>query len=200
MRELTNTEEKILDKALYLIGKTSSFNVPIRMIAKEAGVNVSAINYYFHSKEEMLRLVKEFYIDNTIEAYSVLDHNDYTEEEKVVRCANEIMEYTLKYPGIITILKEAARTQEENQTSAKIMKISNQCNERLDGYLAKVFNGDSLTLQYKRMIFLSSILHPTIHFDLESIDVSLINTKDQRLNYIKFIINQLNSNTLFKTY
>ena len=36
MRELTNVEGKILDKALYLIGKIGSFNVPIRAIAKEA--------------------------------------------------------------------------------------------------------------------------------------------------------------------
>lgn len=36
MRKLTGVEETILDRALYLIGKTGSFNVPIRAIAKEA--------------------------------------------------------------------------------------------------------------------------------------------------------------------
>lgn len=66
MRELTSIQEKILDKALYLIGKNASFNVPIRAIAKEANVNVSAINYYFRTKEEMMKYVKEFYLDNTV--------------------------------------------------------------------------------------------------------------------------------------
>lgn len=191
MRELTNIEEKILDKVLYLIGKTSSFNVPIRMIAKEANVNVSAINYYFHSKEEMLRLVKEFYIDNTLEAYSVLDEEGHTAEEKVILCANEIMEYTLKYPGIMTILREAAQNQEADDTFARIIQVSNTVNKKLDGYLEELFKGDPLTLEYRRMIFLSSILHPTIHYDIKNINLDLIDSKDKRLKYIRFIIKKL---------
>lgn len=191
MRELTNVEEKILDKALYLIGKTSSFNVPIRMIASEAGVNVSAINYYFHSKEEMLRLVKEFFIDNTIEAYSVLDNQKYTPREKVIICANEIMEYTIKYPGIMTILKEAASNKDEDETSAKVVEISRHYNEKLDKYLAKIFTGDNLTLRYKISFFLSSILHPTIHYDFENIDIDLIDSKEKRMDYISFLIDKL---------
>ena len=58
MCELTSVEQNILDKALYLIGKNSSFNVLIRAIAKEAGVNVSAISYYFGTKDEK----ESFYI------------------------------------------------------------------------------------------------------------------------------------------
>ena len=50
MRDLNSVEEKILDRALYLIGKTGSMNVPIRAIAKEANVNVSAVNYYFRTR------------------------------------------------------------------------------------------------------------------------------------------------------
>ncbi|WP_198536644.1 TetR family transcriptional regulator [Paenibacillus sp. DMB5] len=72
MRELKNIEERILDRALYLMGKNKSCNIAIRAIAKEANVNVSAINYYFRSKDEMLKLVKEFYIENTLAVLSIL--------------------------------------------------------------------------------------------------------------------------------
>lgn len=192
MRKLTNVEEKILDKALYLIGKTGSFNVPIRMIAKEADVNVSAINYYFHSKEEMLGFVKEFYIDNTIAAYSVLDNDDYTAKEKVILCANEIMEYTIRYPGIMTILKEASNSQKDDEISARIIKTSDLCNDKLDNYLDKILTGDESTFKHKKMIFLSSILHPTIHYDFYNVDTGLIDSKDKRLEYIELVINMLN--------
>ncbi|NLI89163.1 MAG: TetR/AcrR family transcriptional regulator [Epulopiscium sp.] len=192
MRKLTNVEEKILDKALYLIGKTGSFNVPIRMIAKEADVNVSAINYYFHSKEEMLGLVKEFYIDNTIAAYSALDNDEYNAREKVILCANEIMEYTIRYPGIMTVLKEASNSQEEDEISARIIKTSDFCNDKLDKFLAKILTGDESTFKHKKMIFLSSILHPTIHYDFYNIDTDLVDNKDKRLKYIDFVINMLN--------
>lgn len=84
MRELKSVEEKILDRALYLMGKSGTTNVPIRAIAKEAEVNVSAINYYFRSKNEMLQQVKEFYITNTTGVHSILDDEAYTEEERLI--------------------------------------------------------------------------------------------------------------------
>ena len=101
MRELKNIEEKILDRALYLFGKNGSLNVPIRAIAKEAEVNVSAINYYFRSKDEMVKNVQLFYIENMVLAYSKLDNEELSDEEKLILCSNEIMEYTLRYPGVL---------------------------------------------------------------------------------------------------
>lgn len=191
MRELTSIEEKILDKTLYLIGKTGSFNVPIRAIAKEAGVNVSAINYYFRTKEEMLRHVKEFYIDNTISAYCVLDSDQYNDEEKLILFANEIMEYALKYPGIFTILKESTKEKSIDEMDTKIVEVTNTMNEKMDRVLARVFNKNDITFQYNRIIFLSSILYPTSNFDLNNFDQNIISDKEQRLKYITYIIKTL---------
>jgi len=191
MRELTSIEEKILDKTLYLIGKTGSFNVSIRAIAKEAGVNVSAINYYFRTKEEMLRHVKEFYIDNTISAYSILDHHEYDDEEKLILLANEIMEYALKYPGIFAILKESMREQSTDVTAAKIIEVTDAMNEKMDRALSNVFNQNSGTFQYNKIIFLSSILHPSMTSDLAHFDQEILNDKEHRLKYIAYIIQTL---------
>lgn len=191
MRELTSVEENILDKALYLIGKSGSFNVPIRTIAKEANVNVSAINYYFRTKDEMLRLVKEFYIDNTIAAYAVLDDDTYSCEEKVIFCADEIMAYTLKYPGILSMLKEAYKDKDTDPTSARIIKLTTQMNQKLDSLLSKVLNAHSHHFEYKRMIFLSSILHATTNFDTTNFDPAIINDQKHRLEYISYIIETL---------
>ncbi|WP_406241972.1 TetR/AcrR family transcriptional regulator [Tissierella carlieri] len=193
MRELTNVEEKILDKALYLIGKIGSFNVPIRAIAKEANVNVSAVNYYFRTKDEMLRHVKEFYIDNTIAAYSILDSDEYNDKEKVILSANEIMEYTLKYPGILTILKEAMDKKDISEVDAKIVEVTNAMNEKLDKTLDNVLNQNDIMFQYNKMIFLSSILYPTINYDFKNFDNSVLDNKDERLKYITYIIDRLKS-------
>ncbi|MNI67980.1 hypothetical protein D3C73_1236420 [compost metagenome] len=43
MRELKSVEERILDRALYLMGKKKSCDISVRAIAKEADVNESAI-------------------------------------------------------------------------------------------------------------------------------------------------------------
>ncbi len=84
MRKLKSIEERILDRALYLMGINKTCDIPIRTIAKEANVNVSAINYYFRSKEEMLRLVKEFYIENTLTVLAILNNKNYKVEEMLV--------------------------------------------------------------------------------------------------------------------
>ena len=39
----------------------------------------------------MLRNTKEFFIENSIAIYSILDQEEYDEEERLVLFANEIM-------------------------------------------------------------------------------------------------------------
>ncbi|MBU5425343.1 TetR/AcrR family transcriptional regulator [Tissierella pigra] len=192
MRDLTSIEEKILDKTLYLIGKIGTFNVPIRTIAKEAGVNVSAINYYFRTKEEMLLLVKEFYIDNTIAAYSILDNDEYDNKEKIILCANEIIEYTLKYPGVLTILKEARSRKSCSEIDAKIVEVTDRMNIKLDKALSNFFNKNLKDFQYNKMIFLSSILYPPLNLDIANFNEKTMGNKEERLKYITYVVDMLN--------
>lgn len=191
MRELKSIEEKILDRALYLFGKNGSTNVPIRAISKEADVNVSAINYYFRSKDEMLINVQEFYIENTIAAYSALDNEDLNDEEKVILCANEIMEYSLRYPGVLVMQKEAANAEVKDEMANKIINITNEMNNKLDKVLARVLKSSEENFEYNRMIFLSSILHPTSNINIEGFNESLLGEKTGRIKYIKYILNML---------
>ena len=132
MRELKNIEEKILDRALYLFGKNGSLNVPIRAIAKEAEVNVSAINYYFGSKDEMVKNVQLFYIENMVLAYSKLDNEELSDEEKLILCVNEIMEYILRYPGVLVMLKEATNADKDDEMAKKIIDVTDSMNKKLD--------------------------------------------------------------------
>lgn len=191
MRELTSIEEKILDKVLYLIGKTGKFNVPVRAIAKEAGVNVSAINYYFNTKEEMLELVKEFYIANTLEAYAVLDNPSYSEEEKIILCANELIEYILKYPGITAILKEAKRNQYINESDRKIVETTIEMEDKFNGLLEHYLKKGKDYDVRKQTVFLSSVLYPALNFTGEDEKNFELEVKEKRLGYIEYVLDLL---------
>ncbi|MFL0268950.1 TetR/AcrR family transcriptional regulator [Candidatus Clostridium radicumherbarum] len=191
MRELKSIEEKILDRALYLISKNRSSDVSIRAIAKEAKVNVSAINYYFRTKEEMLRQVKEFYITNTSIISSMLDNEESDEEERLILTANEIMEYTLRFPGITAILREAASLKDEDDISKKIMKASKDMNDKIEKILCNIIKGNSLSCKYNQMIFMSSIIYPIENEDIINFEETIIKSRDSRIEYIKYIINAL---------
>ncbi|QEH69077.1 TetR/AcrR family transcriptional regulator [Cellulosilyticum sp. WCF-2] len=196
MRELKSVEEKILDRALYLMGKSGTTNVPIRAIAKEAEVNVSAINYYFRSKNEMLQQVKEFYITNTTGVHSILDDEAYTEEERLILFANEIMEYTLRYPGLAVILKEAVSLKDQDELSKSIFEVTQIIHHKMERILARIINEDKECILYSRLIFMSSIIYPIENSELSSIDINILSTKEQRINYIKHIIKVLKNTSL----
>lgn len=194
MRELKSIEEKILDRALYLFGKNGSLNVPIRAIAKEADVNVSAINYYFGSKDKMVKNVQAFYIENLVLAYSKLNNEELSDEEKLILCANEIMEYTLRYPGVLVMLKEATNSDKDEEMAKKIMDVTQSMNENLNTVLKRVIKTSENKFTYAKMIFLSSIVYPTSDDNTEDLKNELISDKEKRIDYIRYILSILKEN------
>lgn len=191
MRELKSIEEKILDSALYLIGSNGTINVPIRAIAKKAGVNVSAINYYFGTKEEMLRHTKEFFIENTKRIYSILDEKEVPVEERLILFANEIMEYTLRYSGLTAIFKEASRLKEEDETSKIIIEVTKELHKKMEVHLNEVIKGTASESKYNLLIFMSAIIYPAAKGDISMDDISNLNEKEERLAYIYHLIRSL---------
>lgn len=191
MKELKNIEEKILDRALYLFGKNGSTKVSVRSIIKEAEVNIGAINYYFGSKENMLLNVKEFYIDNIKKAYAPLDNEELTSEEKVIECANEIIEYSLRYPGVLVMNKEAIYAEEKDEMDIRILESTGEANKRLDNILSVVLNSNENEFKLKKTIFLSSIIYPFLNEVEEIFDEEIKICKESRIKYIKYIINSI---------
>lgn len=187
MRELKGIEEKILDRALYLFGKNGTTNVPIRTIVKEAEVNVSAINYYFGSKDRMLKYVKEFYLENISQAYAALYNDNLSDEEKIIECTNEIIEYSLRYPGVLIMSKESIASKEKDDIDIKIIENLKEKSNKLDYVLKKVINSNDEDYIYKKMIFISSITYPTA--DEEFIfENNIVNNKEKRIKYIMKLI------------
>ena len=191
MRELNTIQEKILDKTLYVIGKTGSFNVPIRTIVKEAEVNVSAINYYFGSKDVLLQEVREFYIENTLSAYQMIDNVELPLEERLIIATNEIMEYSIRYPGILVILNEAKKNRAENPLDEKIYNITEEVNSKLKGILKQILNASGDDLTFKSTVFMSSILYPLLNVEPVGYSTPDLSSKDARIRYIKLLLEQL---------
>ncbi len=189
MRELKNIEEKILDRALYLIGRDGTCNVSIRAIAREAQVNVSAINYYFRTKEEMLRQVRELYITNTLEIISIMDRKECRYEERLLAATNEILEYVLRFPGISVMLKDAEKR--EDATSKKVVRVTGMMIDGVDYLLEKWMEGNDESISFKRMIFWSSINYPAVNNELLLKDYSIWREKEERNAYIKYLLEML---------
>lgn len=188
MRELKSIEEKILDRALYLVGKNRSLNISVRAIAKEAEVNVSAINYYFRTKEEMMSQVKELYIINTLSITSILTDTALEPEEKLIQSVNEIMEYIIRYPGITVLLKDAK--ERTDKTSVRLIKVSKEMTEKINLLLDNLLTGTE-NISYKRIIFWSAVNYPVDDNGFENYDSVFLKDREKRINYIRQLLKTL---------
>ncbi|WP_026263452.1 TetR/AcrR family transcriptional regulator [Paenibacillus sanguinis] len=190
MRDLKNIEERIIDRALYLMGKKKSCDISVRAIAKEAGVNVSAINYYFRSKEEMLRLVKEFYIENTLAVLSILRREE-SAEDKLLLAANEIMEYSLRFPGNKVIRLHSRYIVDHDEVSSRVIALTDELGVRLKHVFRQVVKSTEPSLQYKYFMFISSINYPTDYEEIVEFDGSILVEPEHRMDYLRLLLRTL---------
>jgi len=181
MRELKSVEEKILDRALYSIGKNKTMDVPVRAIAKEANVNVSAINYYFRTKEEMLRQVRQFYLTNTKAVSAILNNYEYEDEERLILAANEIMEYMLRFPGVTVILREALKLKESDEVSTLIINENNEMYKKIEETLLDITENNKMDIKHKMAIFMASITHIIENDDIMEFTRGTIDTREDRI-------------------
>ncbi len=188
MRELKSIEEKILDRTLYLIGKRGTVNVPVRAIIQEAEVNIGAINYYFGSKEKMLTHVKQFYIENIMSTIAPLDDESLDDEQKLIRHANEVMEYCIRFPGVTIMLKHAYETSESDEMSQKIISSAVLMEDKMNKVLERYLDEDEEKFKIKKMIFMSSIIYPTHDYIEMNAETDILYDDEKRIGYIEKVL------------
>ena len=94
------TKEAILQATIECVNEEGLNGATIRKIAEYAGVNSSAISYYFGSRDALIEKVMEKTLDNAF------DFNDFTfeDDEEYKQVLKEILEHwkggALNYPGI----------------------------------------------------------------------------------------------------
>ncbi len=106
IKKISSKKEQILDAALRLVALHNSFDITIRQIAAEAGVNVAAINYYFKSKKAMMREMEALFMENLYDAFTPLQDATLSDSEKLRLWIEKAIGYAQHYPGILVFLKD----------------------------------------------------------------------------------------------
>ena len=187
MKELKSVEERILDRTLYLIGKQGSVHVPVRTIVKEADVNIGAINYYFGTKENMLQQVKQFYLENLLSTVVPLEDESLEDREKLKRYTAMSMEYSLRFPGAIALVKDAFETKDQDEMSQKIVEETMLMEEKLNRVMKRYLKDVEDEFSIRKTIFLSSIIYPTLEFN-ELNGTAFLSEENQRMDYIDKVV------------
>lgn len=98
---MDKTKEIIIKKGIEIAGQEGIQAITIRRIASETGVNVAAVNYHFHSKENLLREIIMSFIEDMKSILAQLFFKKTLDEKYFEDILMEITARQLQNPGII---------------------------------------------------------------------------------------------------
>lgn len=99
--ENVTSEDKIILAAIDLIEEKGMQSLTIRNIAKKAGVNSAAINYYFRSKENLLNEVLKTTADHAISDWKeIINKKSVPPKKRLEEFLIYMMDGGIKFSGI----------------------------------------------------------------------------------------------------
>jgi AcrR family transcriptional regulator len=99
--EDASVQGKIIEATIECIEREGIQAVTIRKIAKLAGVNSAAINYYFRSKEKLVEEVMRNTVEHVFEDWrEIINDESRSVRERLFLLFTDYMEGAIMYPGI----------------------------------------------------------------------------------------------------
>jgi AcrR family transcriptional regulator len=96
-----STEEKIVSAARKLFTQKGYEGTKTRDIAKEAGINLALLNYYFRSKEKLFEMIMEENMGQFMDVISTIVSNEETSiDEKIEALVNNYITMLSKFPDM----------------------------------------------------------------------------------------------------
>lgn len=153
--------ERILDRTIYLMGKLGTTDVSIRAIAKEAGVNVAAVNYYFSSKEQMFEQMGERFLLGFQEVMRVLGNRELSADERLRGWVSEVMHFIVEYPGVLGLMERQISEEPANPFGKALRSAVELATRQLKATLRELVGGrDEQRLGFKLTLLISSLAGP----------------------------------------
>ena len=127
-----STEEKIMQAAKKLFTQKGFAATRTRDIAKEAGINLALLNYYFRSKEKLFDIVMIDNFRQFIKGISIhLLHDASTVEEKIQRIVTAYIDFLNNHPDLPIFII--------NEIRGNSSRITQQINEEVAPLRAHMF-------------------------------------------------------------
>ncbi|UCF98373.1 MAG: TetR family transcriptional regulator [Spirochaetaceae bacterium] len=99
--EDASAQAKIIEATIECIERDGIQAVTIRKIAKLAGVNSAAINYYFRSKEKLVEEVMRRTVEHVFEDWrEIINDESRSVRERLFLLFTDYMEGAIMFPGI----------------------------------------------------------------------------------------------------
>ncbi|MDD3520611.1 MAG: TetR/AcrR family transcriptional regulator [Actinomycetota bacterium] len=160
-KEKSETRERIIKAVLKIIGQKGAVKFTVREISKVANVNLSAVNYYFRSTNNLLNEVEVYFAEKVHEISSILKGEDSYTKITLIEWAKAMMELLSKNTGIIWII--ANKILNKGSSGVFIEKLIDENSVFLKKIISKLTNNnDKNYLACKVTQLISDISFPII--------------------------------------
>lgn len=187
-----DTKNKIISTAVDMIGRHSDLNITTREIAKNANVNLAAINYYFRTKENLFNEVESYFVKKTRAIYDELLKSDLGPREKITTWALKTMEHLIEFPGILFLL--ATKLIKGKGKNPGISKMIDDFENSLTPMVSQLFRSDDEEfISFKVIQLLSGVITPVLiyHVADKTLDKEDIIDDAVRRRYIDNLVNSV---------
>jgi AcrR family transcriptional regulator len=156
-----SVKDHILDRTIFLVGKKGTTDVTVREIAREAGVNVAAVNYYFSSKEQMFDQMAARFVAGFDDVMRLLESPDVPPVDRLRRWSGEVMRHLAEYPGFLAVM-ERHMTGESGDPFARALRTSmRRAVRQLTATLGECFGpADPGRIAFKLTLLVSALAGP----------------------------------------
>jgi len=193
-----STDLKILYAAEKLFAEKGFAATSTRDIAKNAGVNVSMISYYFGSKEKLFEeIFKVRMKEGQSFAIEILENPDLNEWEKLTKIVKNYIKRVKNLPEFYTILQSVHTTEgvgnEQILTFLRASKIGYiKMYQRLleEGFENKVFT------KKPNFLFLHSVIVGTVFYSKQGMNLYQEFSENKSDEFYEIFYNNLTKNLI----
>ena len=116
-----SAEQKIIAAASILFTQKGFDAVKTRDIAKEAGINLALLNYYFRSKEKLFEIVMLENMQNFFEGFALIVNDEKTTyPEKIEKIVSNYIEMLLEAPDTPLFVLNQMKSNPEKIAARRI--------------------------------------------------------------------------------
>lgn len=122
-----SAEEKIKNAALRVFIQKGSANCTSREIAREAGMNVALVNYYFRSKSKLFAIIFESVMQDFLKSMVQVFSSELPIREKIRILIEREFEFLGQHPDIPNfVLNELARNPQAIEGFIPVLNMVNE--------------------------------------------------------------------------
>jgi len=188
----SDTKSKIISVAVDMIGRHSDLSITTREIAKRAGVNLAAINYYFRSKDNLFNEVENYFVKTINVIYDELLNFDLNPRERIIMWAHKTMEQLIEFPGILFLL--ATKLIKDRGKYPGISEMIKNSEASLAPIVKELIRSDDNELvSFKTTQLLSGVITPVLIYHGASKTLLRVNISNEKVRkrYIENLVNSI---------